>query len=48
MQTRRETIKQSMVVAGLLATAWFPRFAQAAFNKVGFDAKVCCKTLSKP
>jgi sulfur-oxidizing protein SoxY len=39
MQTRRETIKQSMVVAGLLATAGFPQYAQAAFNKVGFDAK---------
>jgi sulfur-oxidizing protein SoxY len=39
MQTRRETIKQSMVVAGLLASAGFPQFAQAAFNKSGFDAK---------
>ena len=39
MQTRRETIKQSMVVAGLLASAGFPQFAHAAFNKVGFDAK---------
>jgi sulfur-oxidizing protein SoxY len=39
MQTRRETIKQSMVVAGLLATAGLPQFAHAAFNKVGFDAK---------
>jgi sulfur-oxidizing protein SoxY len=26
-------------VAGLLATAGFPQFAQAAFNKVAFDAK---------
>jgi hypothetical protein len=33
MQTRRETIKQSMVVAGLLASAGLPQFAQAAFNK---------------
>jgi sulfur-oxidizing protein SoxY len=39
MQTRRETLKQSAVVAGLLATAGFPQFAQAAFNKVAFDAK---------
>lgn len=39
MQTRRKTIQQSMVVAGLLATAGFPQFANAAFNKVGFDAK---------
>ncbi len=39
MQTRRETLKQSAVVAGLLATAGFPQFAQAAFNKAGFDAK---------
>jgi sulfur-oxidizing protein SoxY len=39
MQTRRETLKQSAVVAGLLATAGFPQYAQAAFNKVAFDAK---------
>ena len=39
MQTRRETLKQSAVVAGLLASAGFPQFAQAAFNKAGFDAK---------
>jgi len=39
MQTRRETLKQSAVVASLLATAGFPQFAQAAFNKAGFDAK---------
>jgi sulfur-oxidizing protein SoxY len=39
MQTRRRTIQQSMAVAGLLATAGFPQFANAAFNKVGFDAK---------
>jgi len=39
MQTRRETIKQSAVVAGLLATAGFPQFAHAAFNKAGFEAK---------
>ena len=39
MQTRRETLKQSAVVAGLLATAGFPQFAQAAFNKAAFDAR---------
>lgn len=39
MQTRRETLKQSAVVAGLLATAGFPQFAHAAFNKAAFDAK---------
>ena len=39
MQTRRETLKQSAVVAGLLASAGFPQFAQAAFNKAAFDAK---------
>ncbi|MBM3386228.1 MAG: thiosulfate oxidation carrier protein SoxY [Betaproteobacteria bacterium] len=39
MQTRRETLKQSAVVAGLLATAGFPQFAHAAYNKVAFDAK---------
>ncbi|MEY2772339.1 MAG: hypothetical protein RIQ38_2758 [Pseudomonadota bacterium] len=39
MQTRRETLKQSAVVAGLLAAAGFPQFAHAAFNKAAFDAK---------
>ena len=39
MQTRRETLKQSAVLAGLLASAGFPQFALAAFNKAGFDAK---------
>ena len=39
MQTRRETLKQSAVVAGLLASAGFPQFAHAAFNKTAFDAK---------
>ena len=39
MQTRRETLKQSAVVAGLLASAGFPQFAHAAFNKLAFDAK---------
>lgn len=39
MQNRRETLKQTAVVAGLLATAGFPQFAHAAFNKVAFEAK---------
>ena len=39
MQTRRETLKQTAVVAGLLASAGFPQFAHAAFNKAAFDAK---------
>ena len=39
MQNRRETLKQSAVVAGLLAAAGFPQFAQAAVNKAAFDAK---------
>ena len=39
MQNRRETLKQTAVVAGLLAAAGFPQFAHAAFNKAAFDAK---------
>ena len=40
MQTRRETLKQSAVVAGLLAaTGLFPRVAFAAWNKNAFEAK---------
>ena len=39
MQNRRETLKQSLAVAGLLgATGLFPQFA-FAFNKTAFDAK---------
>lgn len=39
MQTRRETLKQSTIVAGLLAaTGLFPQSA-FAFNKTAFDAK---------
>lgn len=38
-QTRRQTLKQGAVVAGLLAgTGLFPQYAQA-FNKAAFDAK---------
>lgn len=39
MPTRRETLKQSAVVACLLAHAGFPQFSHAAFNKNAFDAK---------
>ena len=39
MQTRRQTLKQSAVVAGRLAgTGLFPQYAQA-FNKAAFEAK---------
>ena len=39
MQTRRQTLKHSAVVAGLLAgTGLFPRYA-LAFNQGAFDAK---------
>ena len=39
MQTRRETLKHSAVVAGLLAgTGLFPQYAQA-YQKVAFEAK---------
>lgn len=39
MQNRRETLKQSLAVAGLLgASGLFPQFAWA-FNKTAFDAK---------
>jgi len=39
MQNRRETLKQSAVVAGLLASAGFPQFTHASVNKAAFDAK---------
>ena len=40
MQNRRETLRQSLAVAGLLgATGLFPQFAWAAFNKTAFEAK---------
>jgi sulfur-oxidizing protein SoxY len=39
MQNRRETLKQSLAVAGLLgATGLFPQYAYA-FNKTAFEAK---------
>ena len=40
MQTRRQAIKKSAVVAGLLAsTGLFPQFAFAAYNTPAFEAK---------
>jgi sulfur-oxidizing protein SoxY len=40
MQNRRETLRQSAVVAGLLAsTGLFPQWAHAAFNKAAFETK---------
>ena len=45
MQTRRETLKHSAVVAGLLATTGlFPQYAQA-FNKPAFEAKTIADAL---
>ena len=39
MQTRRETLKQSAMVASLLAaTGLFPQYA-LAYNKAAFEAK---------
>ena len=40
MQTRRDILKRSATVAGLLAaTGLFPQYAFAAFNKAAFEAK---------
>ena len=40
MQTRRDLLKRSAVVASLLAgTGLFPQYAHAAYNKAAFDAK---------
>jgi sulfur-oxidizing protein SoxY len=40
MKTRRETLKQSALVAGLLAsTGLFPQHAFAAYNNTAFEAK---------
>ncbi len=40
MQTRRQAIKKSAVVAGLLASiGLFPQFAFAAYNTPAFEAK---------
>jgi len=45
MQNRRETLKQTAVVAGLLVSAGYPQFAQAAFNKAAFDAKTMAESV---
>ena len=45
MQTRRETLKHSAAVAGLLAsTGLFPQYAQA-FEKAAFDAKTIAEAV---
>lgn len=45
MQTRRKTLQQSAVVAGLLAgTGLFPQYA-LAFNKAAFEAKNMAEVL---
>lgn len=45
MQTRRETLKQSALVAGLLAsTGLFPQYA-LAFNNAAFEAKTVADVL---
>ncbi|MDI9332065.1 MAG: thiosulfate oxidation carrier protein SoxY [Alphaproteobacteria bacterium] len=46
MQTRRQHLQHSAVVAGLLAgTGLFPQYAHAAFNKAAFDAKTIADAL---
>jgi sulfur-oxidizing protein SoxY len=48
MQTRRQTLKQSAAVAGLLAgTGLFPQYA-LAFNKAAFDAKTLADAAQGP
>jgi sulfur-oxidizing protein SoxY len=45
MQTRRETLKHSAIVAGLLATTGlFPQYA-FAYNKPAFEAKTVAEVL---
>jgi len=45
MQTRRKTLKQSAIVAGLLATTGlFPQYA-LAYNKGAFEAKTLAEVL---
>ena len=45
MQTRRETLKRSAIVAGLLATTGlFPQYA-LAYNKGAFEAKTIADAL---
>ncbi len=43
MQTRRETLKQSAVVAGLLASAGLIPQQAAAYEKAAFDAKTAAE-----
>jgi sulfur-oxidizing protein SoxY len=46
MQTRRETLKHSAIVAGLLATTGlFPQYALASYNKNAFEAKTLAEVL---
>jgi sulfur-oxidizing protein SoxY len=46
MTTRRDALKQSLAVAGLLgATGLFPQYAFAGFNRNAFDAKTVNDTL---
>jgi sulfur-oxidizing protein SoxY len=46
MQTRRDTLKHSAIVAGLLATTGlFPQYALAAYNKNAFEAKTLAEVL---
>jgi sulfur-oxidizing protein SoxY len=46
MQQRRDFLKHSAIVAGLLAgTGLFPQFAHAAYNKAAFDAKTLGEVL---
>ena len=47
MQTRRETLKHSAAVAGLLAsTGLFPQYAQA-FDKAAFETKSVNEAVKK-
>ena len=43
MQTRRETLKHSAVVAGLLASAGLIPQQAAAYEKAAFDAKTAAE-----
>lgn len=44
MTTRRETLKQGAVLAGLLAAAGYPQYA-LAFNKNAFEAKTVLEAI---
>lgn len=39
LQNRREILQKTTVLAALLASAGFPQFVHAAYNKLAFDAK---------